>query len=96
MKTIQPLRHGVIKKFFNKFKYSKRNRELLFKVIEASEEQAKDILADEYVHFMDAIPEIRQFLAELEAKELLMTPEERAKRDEEERLEREKEEEEEA
>lgn len=73
MLAIQPLRHGVFKKFFNRFKYNKQKRELLLKTIEESEEYVADILAPsgEYVHFLDAIPEMKTFLAEIEAKEKL-------------------------
>ncbi len=43
------------------------------KTIEESEEYVADILAPsgEYVHFLDAIPEMKTFLAEIEAKEKL-------------------------
>ncbi len=73
MLAIQPLRHGIFKKYFDKFKYNKGRRELLLKIIEESEEAVIDVLgpSDEYVHFLDAIPEMRTFLTEIEAKEKL-------------------------
>jgi DNA-binding transcriptional regulator WhiA len=73
-----PIRHGVIRKYFDKFKYQKKKREMLFKLLEESESQAKEILKEDYVHYLDAIPEINQFLVEIEAKEKLLpvlTPE---------------------
>ena len=36
---------------------------------EESEAQTKEILGDDFVPFMDAIPEIREFLAKVEARE---------------------------
>lgn len=73
MLAIQPIRHGIFKKYFSKFKYNKAKRELLLKTIEESEEYVKDILepSNEYVHFLDAIPEMKTFLVEIEAKEKL-------------------------
>jgi|LauGreDrversion4_2_1035121.scaffolds.fasta_scaffold317386_1 hypothetical protein len=46
---------------------------MLLKTIEESEEYVAEILepSGEYVHFLDAIPEIRNFIAEIEAKEKL-------------------------
>jgi len=59
MRAMQPIRWGVIKKFFNKFKYNKEKRDLVLSLVEESEESIKEVMLDEYVHFLDAIPEIR-------------------------------------
>ena len=40
-------------------------------MIEDAEEETKEVLGDDYVHFIDAIPEIKQFLQEIKEKELL-------------------------
>jgi hypothetical protein len=32
-----PIRHGVIRRYFDKFKYQKKKREMLFKLLEESE-----------------------------------------------------------
>jgi hypothetical protein len=53
------VRHAVIKKYFLKHKYNKVMRDHLFKALEKSEAKAKDILKDQYVHYMDAIPEMK-------------------------------------
>ncbi len=73
MIQLQPIRHSMIKKYFDKFKYQKKKRDLLFEVLLESEEQVAEILAPtgEFVPYQDAIPEIKQFLAEVEARELL-------------------------
>lgn len=73
MLAIQPIRHSMIKKYFDKFKYQKKKRELLFQILKESEEQAEEILspAGKFVPFMDAIPEIKTFMAEIEAREKL-------------------------
>jgi len=71
MLQIQPIRHGMIKKYFDKYKYQRKKRTDILKYAEEGEEMTKNVLGSDYVHFMDAIPEIRTFLAELEAKEKL-------------------------
>lgn len=80
MLAIQPIRHGMIKKYFDKFKYQKKKRELLLKLVDDSEEQAQDILgpSGEFVPFREAIPEIKTFLAEVEAREKLQIAKEEA------------------
>jgi hypothetical protein len=71
---LQPIRWASIKKYFQKFKYQKKKRDLLLELVEDSEVNIKDILGptNEYVHFTDAIPEIKTFLAEIEVKEKLL------------------------
>jgi large subunit ribosomal protein L28 len=60
MLAIQPIRHGMIKKYFDKFKYQRKKRELLLQLLEESEEQAAEILSPsgEFVPYYEAIPEI--------------------------------------
>lgn len=74
MLALQPVRHGLFKKYFDKYKFNKKKREMLLQFIAESEEQAEDILAPsgEFVSFTDAIPEIKNFLAEVEAREKLI------------------------
>lgn len=64
-----PLRHACIKRFFLKNKYHKAWREDILAEAEESEEFIAKFMGDEYVHFIDAIPEIKEFLEELKAKE---------------------------
>jgi len=46
--------------------------------LEESEEQTKNVLEDDYVHYLDALPEIKTFMKEVWAKEAL-EEEEKAK-----------------
>lgn len=73
MVAIQPIRHGMIKKYFEKFKWQKKKRDLLLEMLQESEEQVAEILepSGEFVPFLEAVPEIKTFLAEVEAKEKL-------------------------
>jgi hypothetical protein len=69
MRMIQPIRHGLIKRALELVKFKRRKRENLLAHIETTELAPKEILGDEYVHFMDAMPEYRQFLEEIRVKE---------------------------
>ncbi|CDW76047.1 ribosomal protein l28 containing protein [Stylonychia lemnae] len=69
MMKLQPIRHGVFKRYLEQYKYQKKKRETLLRAMEESEEVVKDVLRDDYVHFLDAVPEIRKFLGEVEALE---------------------------
>ena len=53
-----PIRHATIKRYFDKFKYRKAARQDILATAEASEEFIKRIMGKEYVHFLEAIPEI--------------------------------------
>jgi hypothetical protein len=74
MLSLQPVRHAMFKKYFDKFKYQKKKREMLLECIAESEEHAEEILgpSGEFVPFTEAIPEIKTFLAEVEAREKLL------------------------
>lgn len=74
MLALQPVRHAMFKKYFDKYKYQKKKRELLLEFIAESEEQAEEILSPsgEFVPFTEAIPEIKNFLAEIDAREKLL------------------------
>ena len=65
LRLLIPIRHATIKKYFEKFKYRKAAREDILATAEESEEFVKRIMGKEYVHFLDAIPEIKEFLDEL-------------------------------
>jgi len=69
IKQLQPMRHALIKQYFMKFRYQKKKREDILASAEEAEAYTQDVLGDEYVHFKDAIPEIKQFLEELETKQ---------------------------
>lgn len=74
MIAIQPVRHGLFKKYFDKYKFNKKKRDMLLQYIQESEEVVEDVLgpSGEFVPFTDAIPEIKTFLAEVEAREKLI------------------------
>lgn len=69
VKNLQPYRHKVIKQYFDKYRYHKKKREMLFAKLEESETFAKQVLRDEYVHYFDAMPEMKKFVDEIELKE---------------------------
>ena len=69
LEILIPLRHACIKKFFMKSRYHKTEREEILAEAEKSESFIQKFMEDEYVHFIDAIPEIKEFLEELKAKE---------------------------
>ena len=66
MRVLIPVRHATIKRFFDKYKYNRRARETILAEAEESEGFIKRLMGDEYVHFIEAIPEIKEFLTELE------------------------------
>ena len=82
MRDIQPVRLGVIARYFKKHKYNKERRELLMKALEASEKYTQEILLDEYVPYLDALPEIKTFLEEIKVKEAIKEKEEEEKKKE--------------
>ena len=71
LRLLIPIRHATIKKYFDKFKYRKAAREDILATAEESEEFVKRIMGKEYVHFLEAIPEIKEFLDELQEKKTL-------------------------
>lgn len=62
VKILQKMRHGVIKRYFEKFKYRKNHRNEIIQQAEETEESLREILREDHVHFLDANPEIREFL----------------------------------
>ena len=71
MLLMQPIRHGVIRKYLEKYKYQKKKRDDILREVEATEDVPREILGEDYVHFLDGLPDVKLFLAEIEAKELL-------------------------
>jgi hypothetical protein len=67
MENIVPLRHKWIKAYFDKYKNQPKKREMILDAAEESEQYTKLVLGEEkYVHFMDAIPEIKDFMDSLQ------------------------------
>lgn len=69
MKILQPIRMGLIKRYFDKFKMQKSKREEILAAAEESEGVVKEILGEEYRHFTELLPEIKEFLDEHTKKE---------------------------
>jgi len=80
MRLLVPIRHGIIKRYFDKYKMQKKKREEIIAACEESENQIREVLGDkEYVHFTEAIPEIGQFLKEISKKETIKVEEKQAR-----------------
>jgi ribosome-binding factor A len=80
MRLIVPIRLGIIKRYFDKYKYQKKKRDEIIAALEESEEQIREVLGDkEYVHYSEAIPEIGQFLNEVREKEARLLEEKQKK-----------------
>ena len=62
MKVLAKLRHGVIKRYFEKHKYRRNHRNEIIEAAEETEEAMQEIMRDQHVHFLDANPEIREFM----------------------------------
>lgn len=75
MRMMQPIRHGLIRRFLDKVKWQKRKRENLLAHIETTENVPKEILGEEYVHFLDAMPDYKLFLEEVRVKEAIRAKE---------------------
>lgn len=62
LKQLQKLRHGVIKRYFDKFKYKRAHRNEIIESAEESELVFEQVMGPDHVHFMDAHPDIRKFM----------------------------------
>lgn len=71
LRKLQPIRHGLIKRALEKVKYQRRKRETLLAHIETTEEMPREVLKEEYVHYMDVMPGFREFLAKIREEENL-------------------------
>ena len=56
------LRHGVIKRYFEKYKYRRASRNEIIEAAEASEVAIQEIMRENHIHFLDANPDIRDFM----------------------------------
>ena len=65
MKKLCKLRHGVIKRYFEKNKYKKTSRNEIIQAAMESEVDIQEIMKEDHVHFMDANPEIREFMEQV-------------------------------
>ena len=69
MRKLLPIRYGVIRRYFEKFKYQKKKREEVLAAVEESEEFIRKLLGDEYKPYHVAIPEIGSFMKEIRKQE---------------------------
>ena len=68
IKKLQPMRIGVFKRYWDKFKYNKDRREYLIELFDDTDKQIEFYLGDAFVNWRDEIPGTRQFLQELNSK----------------------------
>lgn len=52
----------MIKSYFEKNKYKKNHRNEIIQAAEETEASMQELLREDYVHFMDVYPEIREFM----------------------------------
>lgn len=71
MKLMQPIRHGIIRRYLEKYKWQRKKREDILRCVEATEDAPKEILGEDYIHFLDAMPDYKKFLEELAEKDRL-------------------------
>ena len=64
-----PVRNGVIRRYFEKYRYQKKKREDILASALESEEFIAKIMGEEYVPLLDQMPEIRDFMDEMKNKE---------------------------
>jgi len=63
--VLQKMRHGVIKRYFDKYKYRKNHRNEIIQAAEETENAFRETLKEDFVHLFDAYPEIREFLEQV-------------------------------
>lgn len=59
------VRHGVIKRYFEKYKYKKHFRNDIIEAAEETEDVLQEVLGEDHVHFLDANPEIKEFMEQV-------------------------------
>ncbi len=60
-----PIRRAWMKRYIERYKYQGEKREELLALINESEEQAQEILGDEYVPYLDTMPELKSFIEQI-------------------------------
>ena len=68
IRKLQPMRIGVFKRYWDKFKFNKTRRQYLIELFDETDKQIEFYLGDEYKNWRDELPGTRQFLKELETK----------------------------
>lgn len=67
---IQPLRIGIFKRYWKKFRYNRHRRELLIELFDETDKQIEFYLGDEFVSWKDHLEGTREFLKEIDAKKV--------------------------
>ena len=70
IKKLQPMRVGVFKRYWDKFKYNKKRREHMIEIFDEADEQVAFYLEGDYVNWRDSIPGVREFLKEISEKKV--------------------------
>lgn len=71
VRQLLPIRNATLKRYFDKFKMQKKKRDEFMEAALESEKEIEQVMGNDYVHFMDVYPEIRQFMEEHERKEAI-------------------------
>ena len=58
-----------MRQFFHRNKTQKFRRDAWVEQVEIAEEQIKEFLRDEYVHYLEYMPDVKEFLQNLKVKE---------------------------
>ena len=70
IKKIQPMRIGIFKRYWDRFKFNKRRRELLCEMFDETDKQVEFYLDEEFVSWKDEIEGSRQFLEDIYKKKI--------------------------
>ena len=68
IRKLQPMRIGVFKKYWEKFKFNKSRRENMIELFDEADEQVKFYLEDEFRSWRDEIPGVREFIRNISTK----------------------------
>lgn len=67
---LQPMKVGVYKRYWDKFKYNKSRREHMIQLFDEADEQTQYYLQEDYVNWRDEIPGVRDFLQQVQTKKV--------------------------
>ena len=70
VRKLQPMRIGVFKRYWDKFKYNKARREMLMDMFDETDEQISFYMGDEFKNWRDEIEGVRPFLLDLQKKKI--------------------------
>jgi len=70
IRKLQPMRIGIFKRYWDKFKYNKDRRETLVEMFDTADEQVEFYLEKEHKSWRDEIPGVRKFLSEISTKKI--------------------------